>query len=192
MSLGAPKSERGRSQGQGLLFRGDRQGVRRSRSAGPKDGGGAETLQGRKAEAEDRRAAGRGQAGVWPSSEAVPERLWADKERTETVAVELFSNTISVQEAVRSTPETHHGRVIRVQRGVERAARHSERPATADRGAKSSSRLQCEIGWRMARGHRDITRARKAPTSRDARPANPKRRRRTALGPSLRPDLVRR
>lgn len=38
MSLGAPKSERGRSQGQGLLFRGDRQGVRRSRSAGPKAG----------------------------------------------------------------------------------------------------------------------------------------------------------
>ena len=30
MSLGAPRSERGRSQGQGLLFRGDRQGIKRS------------------------------------------------------------------------------------------------------------------------------------------------------------------
>ena len=64
MSLGAPKSERGRSQSQGLLFRGDRQGVRQSRSADPQDGGGAETRQGRKAEAEARRAAGRGQAGA--------------------------------------------------------------------------------------------------------------------------------
>src|SRR5688500_1393829 len=56
------------------LFRGDRQGVTRSGSAGLEDGGGAETVHGREGEAEDRRAARRGQAGVWPSSEAVPER----------------------------------------------------------------------------------------------------------------------
>jgi hypothetical protein len=47
MSLGAPKSERGRSQGQGLLFRGDREGVKRSgaqrRSAGWR---GSRNLQG--------------------------------------------------------------------------------------------------------------------------------------------------
>jgi len=60
-SLGAPESERDRSQSQGLLFRGDRQ-AQAERSAAPQDGGGAETLQGRRVEAEDRRAAGRGQA----------------------------------------------------------------------------------------------------------------------------------
>jgi hypothetical protein len=59
MSLGAPKSERSRSQGQGLLFRGTAKALAK-RGADPQDGGGAETLQGREAEAEDRRAAGRG------------------------------------------------------------------------------------------------------------------------------------
>jgi len=60
MSLGAPKSERGRSQSQGLLFRGDRQGV----CAGPSGWWGSRNPKGGevRAEAEDRRAAGRGQA----------------------------------------------------------------------------------------------------------------------------------
>lgn len=38
MSLGAPESERSRSQGQGLLFRGTA-----NTTGGPNDGGGAET-----------------------------------------------------------------------------------------------------------------------------------------------------
>lgn len=74
---GHPKSERSRSQGQGLLFRGTAKAI-----ADPKDGGGAETRRG--AKRKQKTAAPQGAARPWfrPSSEAVPERKGKENGQT--------------------------------------------------------------------------------------------------------------